>query len=411
MRTVLRSAKLFDGTGSDPFAADLAIENGVITAVGPDLPAAAGDTVVDLAGSTVLPGLIDCHVHAVASGKDPLALMQEPFSYQFYGAQQNLQRTLDVGVTTVRDAGGADLGMKQATEEGLIDGPDIVPAITILGQTGGHTDGWTVHGDVHRMMVPHPGRPAGVVDGPEQMRLRVRELIRAGAGVIKVCTSGGVLSPRDDPRHPQFTLEELQVCVAEAAAVGIPVMAHAQGKPGIVNALRAGVASIEHGIFADDECFDLMGETGAYLVPTLLAPVALIQAIDAGSRVPAAVEAKARAVVDTHREMTAAAVRAGVRIAMGTDSGVFAHGRNIEELQLMVGVGMSPAQALVAATSTAAELLRLPDRGVVEPGRRADLVVVTGDPYDFDTHAERLTHVFKAGTLVRHHEAAARPSL
>jgi imidazolonepropionase-like amidohydrolase len=174
-----------------------------------------------------------------------------------------------------------------------------------------------------------------------------------------------------------------------------------------MNALRAGVASIEHGIFADEECFDLMGETGAYLVPTLLAPVALIQAIDAGSRVPAAVEAKARAVVDTHREMTAAAIRAGVRIAMGTDSGVFAHGRNIEELQLMVGVGMSPPQALVAATSTAAELLRLPDRGVVEPGRRADLVVVDGDPYDFDTHADRLTHVFKAGKLVRQRETAA----
>ncbi len=407
MRTVLRSVTVFDGTGSDPFSADVGIEDGVITDVGPDLTAADGDTVLDLAGHTVLPGLIDCHVHAVASGKDPLALMQEPFSYQFYAAQQNLQRTLDVGVTTVRDAGGADLGMKQATAEGLIDGPDIVPAIAILGQTGGHTDGWTVHGDVHRMMVPHPGRPAGVVDGPDQMRVRVRELIRAGAEVIKVCTSGGVLSPRDDPRHPQFTLEELQVCVAEAAAVGIPVMAHAQGKPGIMNALRAGVASIEHGIFADEECFELMGQTGAFLVPTLLAPVALIQAIDAGSRVPAAVEAKARAVVDTHREMTAAAVRAGVRIAMGTDSGVFAHGRNIEELRLMVGVGMSPVQALVAATSSAAELLRLPDRGVVASGRRADLVVVDGDLFDLDTFTDRLTHVFKAGKLVRRHGEAA----
>jgi imidazolonepropionase-like amidohydrolase len=403
MRTVLRSATVFDGTGSDPYPADVAITDDIVTDVGPDIAPQDGDTVFDLAGRTVLPGLIDCHVHAVASGKDPLALMQEPFSYQFYAAQQNLQRTLDVGVTTVRDAGGADLGMKQATAEGLIDGPDIVPAIAILGQTGGHTDGWTVHGDVHRMMVPHPGRPAGVVDGPDQMRVRVRELIRAGAEVIKVCTSGGVLSPRDDPRHPQFTLEELQVCVAEAAAVGIPVMAHAQGKPGIMNALRAGVASIEHGIFADQECFDLMAQTGAFLVPTLLAPVALIQAIDAGSRVPAAVEAKARAVVDTHRQMTAAAVRAGVRIAMGTDSGVFAHGRNIEELQLLVGVGMSPAQALVAATSSAAELLRLPDRGVVESGRRADLVVVDGDPYDLDTFTDRLTHVFKAGTLVRRH--------
>lgn len=407
MRTVLRSARVFDGSGSDPFDADVVLEDGTIIEVGPGVQAGDGDTVIDIAGQTVLPGLIDCHVHAVASGKDPLTLMQEPFSYQFYAAQQNLQRTLDVGVTTVRDAGGSDLGMKQASAEGLIDGPDIVPAIAILGQTGGHTDGWTVHGDVHRMMVPHPGRPAGVVDGPDEMRLRVRELIRAGAEVIKVCTSGGVLSPRDDPRHPQFSLEELQVCVAEASAVGIPVMAHAQGKPGIMNALRAGVSSIEHGIFADQECFDLMLATGAVLVPTLLAPVALIQAIDAGSRVPAAVEAKARAVVDIHREMTRAAVQAGVRIAMGTDSGVFAHGRNVEELALMLAVGMTPAQVLVAATSTAADLLRLPDRGTVASGKRADLVVVTGDPYDLHTHAERITHVFKNGRLVRHRGVAA----
>lgn len=401
MRTVLRGAKVFDGTGSDPYPADVAVEGGVVTAVGPDLPAADGDAVLDLAGHTVLPGLIDCHVHAVASGHDTVTQMQEPFSYQFYAAQQNLRRTLDVGVTTVRDAGGADLGMKRATEDGLIDGPDIVPAISILGQTGGHTDGWNVHGDVHRLMVPHPGRPGGVVDGPEQMRVRVRELIRAGAEVIKVCTSGGVLSPRDDPRHPQFSLEELRVCVAEASAVGIPVMAHAQGKPGIMNALHAGVASIEHGIFADDECFELMKATGAMLVPTLLAPVALIQAIDGGARMPAAVEAKARAVVDVHAAMMRAAVAAGVRIAMGTDSGVFAHGRNIEELVLMCAAGMTPAQALVAATSSAAELLRLGDRGTVAPGRRADLVAVTGDPYDFATWTDRLTHVLKAGALVR----------
>lgn len=401
MRTVLSSATVFDGTGSDPFAADIVIDDGAIVELASDVSTRPDDTVIDAAGSTVLPGLIDCHVHAVASGKDPVSLMQEPFSYQFYAAQRNLERTLDVGVTTVRDAGGADLGMKQATAEGLIDGPDIVPAITILGQTGGHTDGWTVHGDVHRLMVPHPGRPAGVVDGPDEMRRRVRELIRAGAEVIKVCTSGGVLSPRDDPRHPQFTLAELEACVAEADAVGIPVMAHAQGKPGIMNALRAGVSSIEHGIFADDECFELMRANGTYLVPTLLAPVALIGDIDAGARVPAAVEGKARAVVEIHHAMVGAAAAAGVLFAMGTDSGVFAHGRNLEELVLMVEAGLAPRDVLVAATSHAADLLRLPDRGTIAVGQRADLTIVTGDVFDLATHAQRLTHVFKAGRLVR----------
>lgn len=193
-------------------------------------------------------------------------------------------------------------------------------------------------------MVPRPGRPDSVIDGLDAMRAKVRELVRAGAEVIKVCTTGCVLSPRDDPRRPQFSPAELAACVEEADAVGIPVMAHAQGKPGIMNALRAGVSSIEHGIYADDECFELMIDRGVYLVPTLLAPVALIQAIDAGARQPAAVEAKARAAVEIHRETTRAAVAVG---------------------------------------------------------ERADLNVVTSDLFDVATHAERLTYVFKAGKLVR----------
>jgi len=402
MRTVLTGGRVFDGSGADPAPADVAVESGVILALGtPGTVVRDGDAVVDIAGQTVLPGLIDCHVHSVFSGMDTMKLMQEPFSYQFYAAQQNLRATMDVGITTVRDAGGADLGMKQATEEGLIDGPDLVLAVTVLGQTGGHTDGWTVHGDIHRLLVEHPGRPANVVDGAENMRRKVRELVRAGAEVIKVCTSGGVLSPRDDPRHPQFSPAELEVAVEEAQAAGISVMAHAQGKQGILNAVRAGVRSIEHGIYADEECFDLMRQKGTWLVPTLLAPVALIRAIDAGAQLPAAVEAKARLVVDVHAAAVTRAVASGVKIAMGTDSGVFAHGQNIEELTLMRQAGMTSAAALAASTSQAAELLGLPDRGSVRPGLRADLMVVQGDPYDFATHSERLSLVFKKGEIVR----------
>ncbi|WP_029138051.1 metal-dependent hydrolase family protein [Nakamurella lactea] len=401
MRTILRGGTVFDGTGTDPYPADVVLDGSVITSVGSGPEFQPGDRVIDLSGHTVLPGLIDCHVHAVFSGVDTLALMQEPFSYQFYAAQRNLQRTLDIGVTTVRDAGGADLGMKQATDEGLIDGPDLQTAVTVLSQTGGHADGWTVHGDLHRLLVEHPGRPDTVVDGPDEMRKRVRQLARAGADVIKICTSGGVLSPRDDPRHPQFGPAELEACVATAATFGLSVMAHAQGKPGIINALRAGVRSIEHGIYADDECFDLMRETGAWLVPTLLAPVALIRAIDAGAKLPVAIEAKARAVVDIHASAIAAAVGAGVKIAMGTDSGVFAHGMNLEELVLMQRSGMSPGAVLAAATSSAADLLGLADRGRLAPGLRADLAVVKGDPFDLPGLQRNLTHVFKAGALVR----------
>ena len=402
MRTVLAGGQIFDGSGTDPSPADLAIEGALVVATGPRGSLSRdGDDIIDVTGQTVMPGLIDCHIHSVFSGMDTMKLMQEPFSYQFYAAQQNLQRTMDVGITTVRDAGGADLGMKQATDEGLIDGPDLVLAITVLGQTGGHTDGWTVHGDTHRMLVEHPGRPANVVDGPDDVRRKVRELIRAGADVIKVCTSGGVLSPRDDPRHPQFTPSELAVCVEEANAAGISVMAHAQGKQGILNAVNAGVRSIEHGIYADDECFELMLDKGTWLVPTLLAPVALIRAIDAGAQLPAAIEAKARQVVALHADAVARAVKAGVKIAMGTDSGVFAHGHNIEELTLMRQAGMSSGAALAAATSQAAALLALPDRGLVAVGLRADLLVLEGDPYDFPTHSDRLSLVFKRGAAVR----------
>jgi imidazolonepropionase-like amidohydrolase len=165
------------------------------------------------------------------------------------------------------------------------------------------------------------------------------------------------------------------------------------------------VASIEHGIYADDECFDLMLERGTYLVPTLLAPIALIRSIDAGVKVPAAVEAKARSVVEVHADAVSRAIAAGVPIAMGTDSGVFAHGINNEELTLMVAAGLTPAQALVASTANAAALLGLDDRGTIAPGKRADLVVVSGDPYDFATHAERVTRVYKKGALVRDNSA------
>lgn len=403
MRTLLSGARVFDGTGSDPLRADLVLDGGVIAEVLADgaQPSAPVEQTHHVAGHTILPGLIDCHVHATMSGADSLRLMQEPFSYQFYAAQRNLARTLDLGITTVRDAGGADLGIQVATAEGLIDGPDLRLAISILGQTGGHTDGWNVHGDVAHIFVPHPGRPAGIVDGPDEMRRRVRELVRAGANVIKICTTGGVLSPRDDPRHPQFAKDELEICVSEARAAGISVMAHAQGTQGILNAVRAGVRSIEHGIYADDRCRAEMLERGTWLVPTLLAPVALIRSIDAGVAVPKAVEDKARAVVDIHREAVAAAISDGVRIAMGTDAGVFEHGLNAEELSLMVDAGMTPAQALAAATSSAAELLELPDRGRIAVGLRADLVVVDGDPFAVATHAERVRMVLQQGRVVR----------
>jgi imidazolonepropionase-like amidohydrolase len=399
VRTLIHGGDVFDGSGSSPEPADVVVESGRIVDVGIGLD---GDSAIDATGLTVLPGLIDCHVHVISSGFDVVKRASEPFSYQFYGAQRNLMRTLDIGVTTVRDAAGADLGMKYAVADGSIDGADLSIAISMLSQTGGHSDGWNVHGDVHRFAVPHPGRPDGVVDGVEGMRLRVRELIRAGADVIKVCTSGGVTSPRSDPRHAQFSPEELAVCVAEAAAAGIGVMAHAQGKPGIKNALVAGVRSIEHGIYLDDECIELMLERGAWLVPTLLVPIALLEAVDAGAQVPQSVVDRTRAIVEVHGDAVARAVGAGVQIAMGTDSGVFPHGRNTDELALMAAAGMTAEQTLVAATASAARLLGTQDRiGRVIPGLQADLTLVSGDPLDFANYGERVRYVVRNGRVAR----------
>jgi imidazolonepropionase-like amidohydrolase len=219
--------------------------------------------------------------------------------------------------------------------------------------------------------------------------------------VLKVCTTGGVLSPRDDPRHSQFTPEELDVLVAEAAMQGRYVMAHAQGTDGIKNAVRAGIRSIEHGIYLDDEAIELMLEKGTWLVPTLVAPISVLRRAEAGAGLPEAVVAKAEAVVEIHRESVRRAVEAGVRIAMGTDSGVGPHGDNLEELALMAQAGMSPAQVLAATTSSAAELLGFGEElGRLAPGFRGDVVVVDGDCLDFTDLPGRISQVWKDGVLV-----------
>jgi imidazolonepropionase-like amidohydrolase len=398
-RTVLSGGRVFEGTGSPIAPADVVIEEGRIVDVGIGLD---GDEQVDVSGATLLPGFFDCHVHVMVSGIDLVRRLQRPFSYQFFQAARNLTATLDCGITTVRDAGGADLGVQRAVEDGLIDGPRMQIAITAMSQTGGHGDGWLPSGITTFLMPPHPGRPPGLVDGPEEMRKRVREVIRAGANVIKVHTSGGVLSPRDSPKHAQFRPDELDALMAEAAAADLPVMAHAQATDGIKNALRAGVRSIEHGIYLDDEAIDMMLSSGAWLVPTLVAPHAVLNAANAGSQLPEGVVAKAQAVMAAHEDAFARAVAAGVKVAMGTDSGVGPHGSNLDELPLMAAGGMTPAQVLTATTSSAAELLQLADEtGTIRPGLRADIVVLAGDPFDLPNLKTNVRAVYSAGRRVR----------
>jgi len=397
-RVLLHGGHVFDGTGSPPGRADVVIADGRIVDVGPGLD---GDVVVDVAGATILPGFFDCHVHVTVSGVDLMDRLSRPFSYQFYAAARNLEATLATGVTTVRDAGGADLGIQQAVTEGLVPGPHLLLAVNIVGQTGGHTDGWFPSGFDLPIILPHPGRPAATADGVDELRKVVRSLLRAGADVIKICTTGGVLSPRDDPTHTQFSPAEIEVVVAEAAAAGRVVMAHAQGTAGIKNAVRAGVRSIEHGIYLDEEAIDLMLAHETWLVPTLVAPRAVLAAAAAGASLPQTVVAKAREVAEAHVESVRAAVTAGVNLAMGTDSGVGPHGHNLDELMLMQECGMTPAQVLAAATSSAARLCGLQDRtGRVAPGLAADLVVVEGDALELPGLRERIRQVWQDGRIV-----------
>jgi imidazolonepropionase-like amidohydrolase len=394
-RTVFTGGRVFDGTGAEPAEADIAIEHGRILEVGPGLD---GDEQVDVRGKAVLPGLFDCHTHVMFSHIDFLKAMEEPFSYKFFDAVRNLLATLRIGITTVRDASGADMGVRQAVEDGLIRGPRMQISISMISQTGGHGDPWLPSGGDLPMFIPYPGVPDGIVDGPEEMRKMVRELIRDGADVIKVATSGGVLSPRDDPQHPHFRPEELEVLVAEAAAAGRWVMAHSHGAEATKEAVRAGIRSIEHGTYLDDEAVELMAANGTYLVPTLIASLGVMEAVEAGVQLPEAVLEKERALIGVPEASFRRAVEGGVKVAMGTDSGVTPHGQNLREVEVMVEYGMTPTQALVATTKNAAELMGVDERlGTLEPGKIADVVVLEGDPLDVSKMGERVVSVYKDG--------------
>jgi imidazolonepropionase-like amidohydrolase len=400
-RTLFLGGDLFDGTGTDPHPADVIVEGDRIVAVG--APGTGdGDQSVDLSGRTLLPGLFDCHVHVMFSGIDLLKDLQTPFSFRFFLAARNLESTLRAGITSVRDAAGADAGVKHAIDVGLVAGPRIQISIDIISQTGGHGDEYFPCGlDVPILSVAYPGKPHCIVDGADEMRRKVRELIRAGADVLKVASSGGVLSVGSDPRRAHFRPAELDVLVEEATAAGRFVMAHAQATDGIKNAVRAGVRSIEHGIFLDDEAIGMMIERGTWLVPTLIAPIWVLESVDQGAQISDASLRKARELVDIHAESVSRAVEAGVKIAMGTDAGVGPHGDNLRELALMAKAGMSPSAVLRSSTLEAARLLGVDDQlGTVEEGKLADLVVVDGDPYQLDDLGGRIAQVWKAGVQV-----------
>ncbi|HEX6923588.1 MAG TPA: amidohydrolase family protein [Bacillales bacterium] len=383
--TLIKNGTLIDGNGGQPVSdAAVLIKDNRIEAVGHSAEIKQPDqdvNVIDAEGGFILPGLIDTHVHLSMEITNIGKSLATPFSLKFYKAAQYMKRTLDAGITTVRDAGFTDLGTKEAVERGYVPGPRMQISINPLTITGGHGDSWMVSG-VDTTSRSYPGMPSGLCDGPEQVRKKVREMLRAGADIVKVHATGGVMSPTDHPEFTQFSQQELEIMVEEASfRRGAKVMAHAQGAEGIKNAVRAGIHSIEHGIYLDDEAIELMLQNGTYLVPTLLAPVGVLEAAENSDDMPEHAIQKAREVVDIHRESIARAYKAGVRIAMGTDAGVMPHGTNLRELGLMCDIGMTPMESVVATTKTAAECMGWEDKlGTLEAGKLADVVITKGDP-------------------------------
>ena len=368
-------------TGETTLPAVVLVEAGRVTAAGArnGIRVPAGAERIDAEGLTLLPGLIDCHVHlrSQGNGRDLAEWLATPPSLWVLQMVPAARLTLEAGFTTVRDAGGAPNGVRLAIERGIMPGPRTLLAVTSLSQTGGHTDQHFACGaDIG---VKLPDVPEMIVDGVEPMRQRVREVIRAGADWIKLCTSGGVLSPNDSPMHATLTVDEIRAACEEAAAQGRQVMAHAQATAGIKNAIRGGVATIEHGIWLDDDCCEMMLDGKRALVATLVAPLWVLRHAEAG-RMPEWATVKARAAADDHQRSFQRALEAGVTIAFGTDTGVGPHGSMGEEFLLMRELGMEPLQCLQSATTVAARTIGYPGVGSLRPGDWADVIGVPGDP-------------------------------
>jgi imidazolonepropionase-like amidohydrolase len=399
----IHGARLLDGTGAPPPAEPYAllIDGPKIVAVAParELRCPEGARALDATGMTVLPGLIDCHDHLanLEGGMQARAAITPTLA--IFKTAQVFHDTLLGGCTSVRDASGVDLGMKQAVEQGLI------PGVVILSQLGGHNDHTEPCG-VDSTFPKLQTIPDGICDGPDACRRKVREVVRAGADWIKIATTGGVGTPIGGPLLRQFSPEELAAIVDAAHAAGKPVMSHAYGGEGVKICLDAGVDSIEHGAALDDALIEQMARRGTWLVPTftVLRKVVAIDEASPGA-LPAYMAPKARWLIERQRESFPKALAAGVKIAMGTDAGGFGHGRNAAELAHMVEAGMTPMQAIVAATRMGAQCMGLGDEvGVLREGMLADLLVLDGDPLADVRLLEdraRLRLILKDGTVIK----------
>ncbi len=399
VRVAVKAARLVDGKSDTVLSPVVVlIEDGRIVQVGSALVIPAGAQVFDLGAATLLPGLIDAHVH--------LTFVPENSGYQalgvslpreaLYGAS-NAAKTLLAGFTSARNVGAdgfSDVALRDAIDAGDLPGPRLLVSGPALGITGGHCD--------DNLLPPHfHHRDEGVADGPWEARTKAREVIKYGADLIKLCASGGVLSKGDRPGAPQYSLEEMRAIVEEAHRAGRKVAAHAHGTQSIKEAIRAGVDSIEHASLIDEEGIKLAKEHGTFLVMDIYNDDFILQEGLKMGMLPESIE-KEKSIGKLQRESFARAVKAGVRMAFGTDAGAYPHGTNAKQFAVMVRFGMTPAQAIRAATLDAAELLGWKDRvGSIEPGKLADLIGVKGDPLKDVRALEDVSFVMKGGVVVK----------
>jgi len=377
---VFTGATLIDGTGAKPIEdASIIVEDEKIKEVGKALDVPRGAEVIDVAGRTLMPGLIDSHVHLCSNGDpDIMRMIHYPMGMLQLFGYRNALNELEAGFTTVRDMGaphGFALSLRQAVEARVVRGPRVVAAGKVISMTGGHADFHLASGLSYEGM-------SRIADGVADCRKAAREQLRDGADFVKICSSGGVMSPTDPVDTPQFTLEEIQAMVYEAACVGRTVASHAHGATGIKNAVLAGVKTIEHGSLVDDEAVKLMAQRGCFHVPTLVAGWNIVQqGKEAG--IPAYAVDKAEEIAHEVRKNAMRSHRGGVKVAMGTDAGTpfNRHGGNAQEITHLVDAGFTPMEAIVAATKTGSECIGLDKQlGTLEPGKLADLIVVDGDP-------------------------------
>ena len=405
--TAIRAGAVIDGTGAAPVKNAVIIIRGErIIAVGANVAIPAGATVIDLSALTVLPGFIDAHVHLASrtlgdGDWQHAGLTMLPAELALLGAA-HAQQTLEAGFTTVRDVGSAhfgDIALRNAINAGWVPGPRIFAAGVLFGITGGHCD--ETDGLVPGLLGHEAGVEEGVADGVDGVRAAVRTMVKYGADVIKICATGGVLSLTDSVGAQQYSEEEMRAIVETAHGLSRRVAAHAHGTEGIKAAVRAGVTSIEHGTILDSEAVALMVQHGTWLVPTLMAGDQAMHLVEAG-RLPPPIAAKARAIVPRVQSSFRLALRAGVKIALGTDAGVYQHGRNAHEFTLMVRYGMTPMQSIEAGTLSAATLLgRETEVGSLTTGKFADIVAVKGDPLQDITTLEHVDFVMKGGAVFK----------